>query len=239
MDNFTKWAFQTSRSLFESEIWLTKPAWRSKVWIYLYWKVNHKDSNQFSRWQWRFSYEKIYEECNLRAEWVKKDALANFFRVLKKWWNLTTQQTTRWLIVTIVRYNDYQDLNNYWNNATNKVETNPKQTQNKTINKNDKNVKNEKNTIQEELEQYLEKWNSKKSIKGKKWLKQCRVLNRDIEEVRRSVRKKYTLEEINEWTRKYMIDIANRNPDNDYYNHRFSLYEFLKQKNALVRFINQ
>jgi len=37
----------------------------------------------------------------------------------------------------------------------------------------------------------------------------------------------------------YAVEIANRDPSNDYANHRFSLYEFIKQKNGYIKFLNK
>ncbi len=37
----------------------------------------------------------------------------------------------------------------------------------------------------------------------------------------------------------YVRDIASRNPNNDYANHRFSFYEFIKQKNGYLKFLNR
>ncbi|MBI3888092.1 DUF4373 domain-containing protein [Candidatus Microgenomates bacterium] len=37
----------------------------------------------------------------------------------------------------------------------------------------------------------------------------------------------------------YILEIANRSPDNDYANHRFSFYDFIKQKNGYLKFLNR
>lgn len=159
------WAFQVARTIYQSDIFLWKPARWFKVWIYLLWSVNHTDSKQFNRWQWRFTYEKIYNECNLWAEWVKKNAIKNVISRMKNQWNLTTQKTTRWFIITIVKYNDYQTLDNYKNHTEKKLQRTHKEHTNHTIIEEWKNDKNDKWTL--EQKEYVRK-NYPHARKGKK-----------------------------------------------------------------------
>ena len=141
------WAFQIARCVFESDIRIRKPSWWFKVWVYLIWKANHKDNKQFKRWQCRVTYDKIYTDCHLWQEWVKKSAIKNVIARMKKEWKLTTQKTTRGMIITIVKYNDYQTLDNYSKNTAKNSERTHKEHTNHTINKNDKNVEEWKEVI--------------------------------------------------------------------------------------------
>lgn len=68
---------------------------------------------------------------------------------------LTTQKTTRGIIITICNYDFYQNLKNYKNDTENESGTTQERHRNDTINKNDKNVKNE-NKIYIVWEKYKE-----------------------------------------------------------------------------------
>lgn len=48
-----------------------------------------------------------------------------------------------------------------------------------------------------------------------------------------------TQQEWEDAVKAYVLEIANRNPDNDYAKHRFSFYEFIKQKNGYTKFLNR
>jgi hypothetical protein len=92
------------------------------------------------------------------------------------------------------------------------------------------------------VEEFIEKWNWVKTIQTPRWnvawLRQCRKATDDIKEERWKVVKKYTKEQISEWVNNYIEEIKNRKKDDWYYNHRFTLYEFIKQSNWLKKFIN-
>lgn len=102
----------------------------------------------------------------------------------------------------------------------------------------------EKETYKEKVnvEEFIEKWNWVKTIQTPRWnvawLRQCRKATDDIKEERWKVVKKYTKEQISEWVNNYIEEIRNRKKDDWYYNHRFTLYEFIKQSNWLKKFIN-
>lgn len=71
----------------------------------------------------------------------------------------------------------------------------------------------------------------------KKLLPMCR---KETEEIKTAWRKINPTEE--EWdsaVKAYVLEIANRNPNNDYANHRFSFYEFTKQVNGFKKFLNK
>jgi hypothetical protein len=37
----------------------------------------------------------------------------------------------------------------------------------------------------------------------------------------------------------YVLDVINRKPEGTYYQHRFSFYDFVNQKNGILKFINK
>jgi len=68
-------------------------------------------------------------------------------------------------------------------------------------------------------------------------LPECRKLTDDIEAVLKKI--KDPEEEIKKVIKGYASEILNRNPDNDFSNHRFSFYEFFKQKNGYIKYKNK
>jgi hypothetical protein len=137
----TLWARQT----IESEIFLDKPHVWFKIWFYLVNRVNHAENKNFKR-----------GECFLKYDWIMektkstKHQIDGFVRWAKKSQMLTTQKTTRGMIVFLPKYSHFQTLDNYYYDVKTdtKTETKTKQKRNKneTINKNDKNEENDKTT---------------------------------------------------------------------------------------------
>ena len=108
-----KGAFQTSRSTFESEIWVLKPAWWFKVWTYIIGSVNYKDSSTFKCGSRLFTYDQIFNECHLKNENIKKSAIKNCISYFKKAQMCTTDKTTRGFFINVINYKKYQNLDNY------------------------------------------------------------------------------------------------------------------------------
>jgi len=105
----------------------------------------------------------------------------------------------------------------------------------------EKEINKEKNlTYLQELEELIKKWN---------WINQLGVAKKPLPKVRKietvigiwkKVRKTYTVKEIKEWLNNYCEYVDRLPVDNKwFYTHRFSLYEFLKQKNWLDKYFNQ
>jgi len=110
----TLWARQT----IDSTIFASKPDKWFKIWFYLVNRVNYRDSKKFKRGQ-----------CLMKYEWIQANTGATkaqidmFIRWSKKVQMLTTQKTTRGMIVTILNYNYFQDLDNYKNDTENEMKT--------------------------------------------------------------------------------------------------------------------
>lgn len=63
---------------------------------------------------------------------------------------------------------------------------------------------------------------------------------RDVNTAIIRVRNKYTPEEFRKAVKNYVVDIVNRKKDDKgYYQHRFSLYEFLTHKDVLAKYVNK
>ena len=145
-----------ARKLSESEIWINKPAWWLKVWIFILMRVNHKDGKVFDRGSNFFSYKMIYDDCFIEDEGIKKTAIDGLIRWLKLTTQITTRKTTRGFIITVCNYATYQDFDTYKNDTRNdtrnETETKPKRNRNDTINNNENNDNNENKIITGEIE---------------------------------------------------------------------------------------
>jgi len=142
-----------ARKILESEVWQTKPAWWLKVWIYILLKVSHKDNKYFKRGQGMFTRMEIFRDCRLSRARTSVKTVENLWRWLRKTSQITTQKTTRGIIISVVKYDDYQNIDNYKiqslndtendskNDTENNSETTQKQLRNDTIYKNVNNVK--------------------------------------------------------------------------------------------------
>lgn len=97
------------------------------------------------------------------------------------------------------------------------------------------------------LEDLWKRWNQQKKIGNKKWLPKTRkLLNthfqarwkiyRELYDSKSETPVKSAVSLASIWLKNYIEDIKKRD-DWWYWDHRFTLYEFLKQSNGLRRFI--
>jgi len=104
------WARQT----VDSEIFFKQPAKWFKIWFYMVAKAHWQDRRGLRRGQ-----------CHLKYEWImdatgaNRDEVSNCIRWLKRTKQITTQKTTRGLVLTICNYNKYQDPGRYKNETKN------------------------------------------------------------------------------------------------------------------------
>ena len=94
------WARQT----IKSDIFYQKPAVWFKIWFYLVSKVNYVDNKLFKRGTNFFTYEQIQ-----LATKAKRSQVDGFIRWAKKESMLTTEKTTRGMIVTVLNYCKFQE----------------------------------------------------------------------------------------------------------------------------------
>jgi len=141
---FTLWARQT----IDSEIFYYKPDKWFKIWFYLVSKVNHKDNRLFKRGEGLVTYEDIANKTKATKTQIEK-----CLKWLRREGMLDERRTTRGNIKIVSKYDTFQDIKTYQKNG----ETNDKTIERRIedeqkavpINKNDKNVKNDKNTTSE------------------------------------------------------------------------------------------
>lgn len=139
----TLWA----RQAIDSEIFENKPDKWFKIWFYLVNRVAFKTENKYKRGELYLKYEWICDKTK-----ATKNQVDSFLRWAKSVSMLTTQKTTRGMIVKITNYSKYQTLDNYYYNIKTDTgtETEPKQNRNRTdtIQKNDKECKKNDNVLQ-------------------------------------------------------------------------------------------
>jgi hypothetical protein len=129
----TIWARQT----LESDIFFNKPDKWFKIWFYIVNTVNHKTNKHFPRGTNFIQYKKIEESTG-----ATKDQIKHCMEYLKSATMIATQKTTRGMILSVVKYDYYQDLDNYKYDEEATQKANQKPHESHTINKNDKNDKN-------------------------------------------------------------------------------------------------
>jgi hypothetical protein len=121
----TLWARQT----IESEIFYHKPAEWFKIWFYLVNRVNWKTDKKYKRGEVFLKYGYITTATN-----TTKNQVDSFIRWAKSAEMLSTQKTTRGMIIKIANYSKYQTLDNYYFDikTDTETETEPKQNRNRT-----------------------------------------------------------------------------------------------------------
>ena len=139
-----------SRKIFSSKTFFSLNAVQKLITIYLILMANHKDSEWWDNYKKEFvtikrgsfvtSVDSIKNK--IKDKWVTTQKIRTLLKILKKMQFLTIETTSHYTLVTILKYNLYQDGDNY---ITKKI-TKPQQSPNKalTTNKNGKNGKNDK-----------------------------------------------------------------------------------------------
>jgi len=131
----TIWA----RKTIDSVIFYDKPSDWFKIWFFIVNQVNHSKYRKWEKGQGFMTYSQIMEKTK-----TTRGQVDMCLRFLKKSQMLTTHKTTRGMIVSVLKYDLYQDLKNYKNDTKNEIGTIQERYRNDTINKNDKNDKNDK-----------------------------------------------------------------------------------------------
>lgn len=152
--HFLKGAFIISRSLFDSQIWQMPPEY-IKTWIWIIGKCNHrgefKKGRQFNRGECLVTLQETQDQMKYkvgyRTKGITKDQAWRVYEWLREAKMVETTKTTLGMFVKVLRYEEYQNLDNYErDDEADNVQTIFKQGSN-NINKNEKNVKNEKKII--------------------------------------------------------------------------------------------
>jgi len=143
-----------ARCIQESGIALAPPHVR-EIWDWILKECNHTEKRiggtVIKRGECMRSYNDIIDglkwRIGYREERYTKSQCEIAMKVLKKATMITTTKTTRGMIIKVLNYDKFQDPRNYESHNETETITTRKPQQRHTINKNDKNVKNDKNEI--------------------------------------------------------------------------------------------
>lgn len=132
------------RKIFESEIFIKKPAEWFKIWLWILWNVNFKEKNLppgsiFIR------YSQIASECHVTYNQVDK-AIKSMERAKM----LATQKATHWIILSVCNWSDYQG-DSLKPKATKKATTEPRPSETEAIIYKEEGKKEEGNNISSTL----------------------------------------------------------------------------------------
>lgn len=122
----TLWA----RKTIESDIFLWKPEIWFKIWFYVVNTVNWKDGKRLKRGQGYFKYEWI-----MNATGATRSTVDHCFRYLKKEQMCATQKATRGMVVTVLNYDRYQDIDTYRSDTKSDLKAIQKRYRSDTISK--------------------------------------------------------------------------------------------------------
>jgi len=165
-ENFQEGAFIVSRSIFKSDIW-EKPPEFFKLWAYIVGKANHADRKyrgfEVKRGQYFCTQRELTEQLRYYRGYCKEKAhesrTKHLMKFLRETGRITTTKRPRGTLITVLHYNEYQDLKNYVRTrerTTERTRSEPGVNQEcPSINNNEKNEKNEKNSTQEELREMI------------------------------------------------------------------------------------
>ena len=219
------------RKTLKSDMYKSLNSKQRDVMMTLLMMVNHKEN----KWEWNgqifktkpgqvvTSIAKIKENC---ASDVSLQSVRTALLKLEKWGFLTNESTKTGRLITIVNWGVYQDGEDQTNKENNKELTKHQQRTNKelTTNKNDKNVKNDK----EDIYSVFEHWNSKGIIK-----------HRSLTDARKSKinarLKEISTDEIKQAIDNYSDILAS---DFHYWTHKWTLEEFMNPRN-IERFMSE
>lgn len=116
-----------ARQILSSEIFTEKPDWWFKVWVYLILAVNFVDKGKMLRGSAFFTYSQILREAHVHHQTSK--SLSNLIHWLKLKGQIKTQKTTRGFIITVVKYEDFQNTDHYRNDTKKDTEKDTEKTQ--------------------------------------------------------------------------------------------------------------
>ena len=159
-----------ARCIQNSEIAIMPPYIR-EIWDWLLKEANHSDNKSNGKIIKRGQLVRSFKDIQEGLKWMigyrkmtyKKWQCENSMKFLRERSMVTTTRTTRGMLITICNYSYYQDSKNYESNLKAVTRTTVNKQLTDTINKNDKNVKNDKkrNTLSSRCELIINYLNKK------------------------------------------------------------------------------
>lgn len=143
-----------ARRLLDSNVMMGPPI-LLKLWVWFLLKANHLPYKNIERGQVFTTIEEMREICAYKIGYrlirPSKDQIRSAYEALTKATMITTAKTTRGLIVTICKYEHYQNPSNYETRNEKATKTLRSQSTPHTIYKNVKNDKNDNNKKEKKL----------------------------------------------------------------------------------------
>lgn len=145
-------AFLLARKIFTSEVWLKKPASWKIIWIYILGKVNHKTRNGMERGSGFFNFTEEIKDIGIDCT---PDKIKKFLHYARESLMISTMKSTRGMLIKVLNYSDYQDLDNFRSTTESTREAPEKHQRSTTIHNNDNNDNNCKKEKEEEKEIFI------------------------------------------------------------------------------------
>lgn len=128
----TLWA----RKTIDSDIFSKKPAMWFKIWFYIVNRVHYTANGNLRRGQCHLKYDNIMLSCG-----ASKAQVDHCVRWLKNCRMLATQKATRGFVVTVCKYDRYQNIDNYRSDSSGDLKATQKRQDNKEGKKEDEKKK--------------------------------------------------------------------------------------------------
>lgn len=120
-----------ARKMLDSDLMQQSPL-IVKLWVWILLKAFWKDGDQIKRGQLLTTIREMQEAMSHYAGWRKiaptKDEIRTAYEALTNATRITTQRTTRGMIISVVNYDSYQDLTAYASHTADHKETATKPT---------------------------------------------------------------------------------------------------------------
>jgi len=178
-------AFLIARKIFTSELWLRKPSTWKVIWVYILGKVNHEPYNGLDEGEGFFNFT---EEIKYIGNDCTPDKIKKFLQYARESSMISTTKSTRGMIIKVLNYRGYQDLDNFRRTTRSTREAREKHERSTTINNNGNNGDNGNKEKEEEKEILIleEERKKQEDIEYDKWVtdnkKKNENLFQDIEE---------------------------------------------------------
>jgi len=141
-DEIPEGAFFVARKIFNSELWLRKPSSWKVIWIYILGNVNHTARRGLDRGEGFFNFSEEIRDIGID---ITADKIKKFLCFARRNSLLDTTRSTRGMIVKVLNYNKYQDLQNYRSTTNGTREAREKHERSTPINNNGNNEENSNN----------------------------------------------------------------------------------------------
>jgi hypothetical protein len=157
-------AFKIARKIFTSELWLKKPSTWKVIWIYIIGKVNHEPYGVLGEGEGFFNFT---EEIKLIGNDCTPDKIKKFLQYARESSMISTMKSTRGMIIKVLNYSEYQDLDNFRRTTESTSKAREKHERSTTIYNNGNNGENGKKEKEEEKEILVS--NPKEEKEGKNY----------------------------------------------------------------------